>query len=58
MLSKDRKKPHRVKWAEAERDLMIRGFFVPTNRINRGYMDPRIINIKEPDKTKPLAIPG
>ena len=50
MLSQDKKKPHRIKWAEAERALRIRGVVLPTNVTPH---TPRITpTIADPSKVK------
>ena len=37
MLSQPKTKPHKVKWAEAERELAIRGVFLPPPPVSREY---------------------
>ena len=37
MLSQRTTKPHSVKWAEAERELAIRGIFLPSHPANREH---------------------
>ena len=37
MLSQPTTKPHRIKWAEAERELAIRGVFLPSPLVSREY---------------------
>ena len=37
MLSQRKMKPHRVKWAEAERELVIRGVILPPYSVNEEY---------------------
>ena len=37
MLSQPTTKSHRVKWAEAERALAIRGVFLPSTPVGREY---------------------
>ena len=37
MLSQRTAKSHGVKWAEAERELAIRGVFLPSLPVNREY---------------------
>ena len=37
MLSQPTTKSHRVKWAEAERELAIRGIFLPPLPVSREY---------------------
>ena len=58
MLSQRTAKSHGVKWAEAERELVIRGVFLPSFPVNREYFsipqDPDVPQIaEEPD---PLEI--
>ena len=37
MLSQQTTKSHKVKWAEAERELAIRGVFLPPHPVNHEY---------------------
>ena len=57
MLSRDKKKPHRVKWAEAERELVIRGIALPNNAARREYVPPRISKQTDPNKVRSNFIP-
>ncbi len=60
MLSQPTTKPHKVKWAEAERELAIRGVFLPSPPVSREYFStpndpyvPQIIDEPDPHEVPP-----
>ena len=60
MLSQPTTKPHRVKWAEAERELAIRGVFLPPPPVVREYFStpndslvPQIAEEPDPQEVPP-----
>ena len=57
MLSQNKMKPHRVKWAEAERELAIREFALPAKAPSREFAVPPIPETTDPRTAEPQSDP-
>jgi len=57
MLSQDKMKSHRIRWAEAERELAIREFLLPAKAAQREYAVPPVPETADPSKVEPRSGP-
>lgn len=58
MRSQHAAKPHSMKWAEAERELAVRGVILPTNSTNYEYWEiQKDLSTLKPEVHDPKEIP-
>ena len=53
MPNRNKMKPHRIRWAEAERELAIREFDLPPRAVSNKLAVPPIPDTTEPRKAEP-----
>lgn len=56
MLRQNQMKPHKVKWTEAERELAVRGVFLPSHAVANEYLlVPEKLNVTQLEEEDDLG---